>query len=144
MLIDATQFPLVWIKLMKIDPDPNASPFAKFEALLARKEIFVLINDEGIDKEEHEHSHTKEDAKQTTLWMKRNKADLKAYIKAGIYIEPNAAKRLAAKAFTMVYEKFWGYPMLIVPSKDEAMALARKLLPDEQGDRDAPSVDSFR
>ncbi|WP_372387235.1 hypothetical protein [Xanthomonas axonopodis] len=132
MLIDTTEFPLVWMSLKKSSPDSDASQFAEFEALLARKEVFVIINDEGLDGEEH--SHTKEEAKQTTLWMKRNKPALKAYIKAGIYIEPNAAKRLATKAFAVVFEKFWGYPMLIVATKDEALTLAQRLL---QGKLDA-------
>jgi hypothetical protein len=129
MLIDATQFPLVWMRFSKRGSDPNASPFAEFEVLLARKEMFVLINDEGLDKGEREHS--KGEAKQITLWMKRNKTDLRTFIKAGIYIEQNAAKRLAAKVFASVYEKFWGYPMLIVATKDEALTLARTLLSDE-------------
>lgn len=131
MLINATQFPIVWIKMMKSNPITNISPLDEFEALLAKKTVFVLINDEGIDKEEREHSHTKEEAKHITLWMKRNKRDLKAYIKAGIYIEPNMTKRLAAKAFSLVFEKFWGYPMVIVPTKEEALILAKTLLAGE-------------
>lgn len=131
MLIDATHFPIVWIKMMTSSPVVDATPLAEFEALLAQKKPFVLINDEGIDKEEREHSHTKEEAKHITLWMKRNKADLKAYIKSGIYIEPSMAKRLAAKAFTLVFEKFWGYPMVIVATKEEALMLAQTLLAEE-------------
>jgi hypothetical protein len=141
MLIDATQFPLVWMQLSKQGNDLDASPLAEFEALLARKEVFVLINDEGLDKGEREHS--KEEAKQITLWMKRNKADLQTFIKAGIYIEPNAAKRLAAKAFASVYEKFWGYPMLIVATKDDALTLARTLLPSEYEGKGTQSVGSY-
>ncbi|MDN7669591.1 hypothetical protein QZM08_25345 [Burkholderia vietnamiensis] len=132
MLIDGTQFPLVWMRLNAPGTDPEASPFAEFEALLARKEVFVLLNDEGLDKSEHEHSP--EEMKQTSLWMKRHKSELRAFVKAGIYIEPSTAKRLATKAFTMVYEKFWGYPMLMVATKDEALALAQKLLLGEQAD----------
>jgi hypothetical protein len=29
--------------------NPADTPFSDFEALLARKEVFVLINDEGLD-----------------------------------------------------------------------------------------------
>ena len=133
MLIDSTQFPLVWIQFSKSPSTPNAPLFAEFEALLARREVFVLINGEGLDKDEKEHS--KEETKQTTLWMKRNKAELRAFIKAGIYIEPNAAKRLAAKAFAVVFEKFWGYPMRIVATKDEAVALAQSLLAQQHAEK---------
>jgi len=132
MLIDASKFPLVWMRLNAPGTDPTASPFAEFELLLARKELFVLLNDEGLDKGEHEHSP--EERKQTSLWMKRHKSELRAFVKAGIYIEPNTAKRLAAKAFARVYQKFWGYPMLTVATKDEALVLARMLLLGEQTD----------
>ncbi|ARP82321.1 hypothetical protein CAL12_16850 [Bordetella genomosp. 8] len=126
MLMDVSKFPLVWMELNAPGPDPGASPFAEFEALLARKEVFVLLNDEGLDSGAPEHSP--EEMKQASLWMKRHKSELRAFVKAGIYIEPNAAKRLATKAFALVYEKFWGYPMLTVETKDEALTLARKLL----------------
>lgn len=132
MLIDATQFPLVWMRINAQSNAPEASPFAEFEALLARKEVFVLLNDEGLDKGEHEHSP--EEMKQTSLWMKRHKSELRAFVKAAIYIESSTAKRLATKAFSLVYEKFWGYPMLMVATKDEALALAKKLLPGDQAD----------
>lgn len=133
MLIDASQFPMVWMRLNAPGADPTVSPFAEFEGLLARKEVFVLLNDEGLDKgEQGEHEHPQEEMKQTSLWMKRHKSELRAFVKAGIYIEPNTAKRLATKAFALMYEKFWGFPMLTVATRDEALALARKLLPGEQ------------
>ncbi|MEJ2631661.1 MAG: hypothetical protein P8011_11145 [Acidihalobacter sp.] len=130
MQIDASRFPLVWMRLNAPVTDPEASPFAEFEALLARKEIFVLLNDEGLDEGDHEHSP--EEMKQASLWMKRHKRELRAFVKAAIYIEPNTAKRLATKAFTLVYEKFWRYPMLMVATKDDALVLAQQLLRDEQ------------
>ena len=126
MLIDTSQFPLVWMQLNAPVAEPEASPFSEFEALLARKEIFVLLNDEGLNKDEHEHSP--EQMKQMSRWMKRHKSELRAFVKAAIYIEPNIAKRLAAKAFALVYEKFWGYPMLLVATKDDAQVLAQELL----------------
>ncbi|WP_115718848.1 hypothetical protein [Gallaecimonas mangrovi] len=130
MFIDASQFPIVWMRLNVPGTDPEASPFAEFEALLARKRVFVLLNDEGLDKGDHQHSS--EEMKQTSRWMKRHKSELRAFVKAGIYIEPSTAKRLATQAFTRVYEKFWGYPMLMVATKDEALALAQTLLSSEQ------------
>ncbi|MFC3024375.1 hypothetical protein ACFODT_11125 [Vibrio zhugei] len=130
MQIDTSQFPLVWMCFNTPSADANASPFADFEALLARKTVFVLLNDEGLDKGDHEHSS--EDMKQTSRWMKQHKSELTAFVKAAIYIEPNLAKRVATKAFALVYEKFWGYPMLMVASKDEALTLAETLLSDQK------------
>lgn len=132
MSIDATQFPLVWIQLKAPSGGEGASPFAEFEALLARKESFVLLNDEGLDRGEHDHSP--QDMKQASLWMKRHKRELRSFVKASIHIEPSATKRMATKAFSLVYEKFWGYPMLMAETKEEALALAQRLLSGEQAD----------
>jgi len=125
MRIDATQFPFVW--LQKTTPGHSQDEsLAEFEALLARNEPFVLISNEGLDKEQPEHSPG--ELKQIALWMKRHKSELKRYVKASIHIESSLAKRLAGKAFAIMYEKFWGYPMLIATTEDEALALARKLV----------------
>ncbi|MHC8380606.1 hypothetical protein [Pseudomonas sp. LB3P14] len=129
MLIDASRFPLVWMQIATPSKNPGDSPFAEFEALLARKEPFVLLNDEGLHQGSHEHSP--DEMKQTSLWMKRHKSDLRTFVKASIHIEPSTPKRLAARAFAIVYEKFWGYPMLMTATKKEALALAQKLLAKE-------------
>lgn len=125
MRIDATHFPFVWLQKTTLGHSQEES-LAEFEALLARNEPFVLISNEGLDKEQPEHSP--EELKQITLWMKRHKSELKRYVKASIHIESSLAKRLAGKAFAIMYEKFWGYPMLIATTEDEALVLARKLL----------------
>jgi hypothetical protein len=131
MLIDATEFPLVQLRLKGSDIDPEISPFDVFEALLARKEAFVFINDEGLG-EKDEHKHSQEKKKQASLWMKRHKSELRSFVKALICVEPDTAKRLAAKAFAPMYEKFWGYPMLMVATEEQALDLARKLLKGKQ------------
>jgi hypothetical protein len=47
---------------------------------------------------------------------------------AMILIEPNAAKRLGFKAFAVVFAKFWGYPLLLASSREQATEMARELL----------------
>lgn len=125
MRIEANQFPLVWLRKTTQGYSQEHS-LAQFEALLARHEPFVLLSNEGLDKEQTEHSS--DEMKQMALWMKRHKSELKRYVKASIHIESSLTKRLAGKAFSVVYEKFWGYPMLMTATEDEALVLAEKLL----------------
>lgn len=125
MRIDATQFPFVWLQKTTLG-DSQEKSLAEFEALIARNEPFVLLSNEGLDKEQPEHSP--DEMKKMALWMKRHKSELKRYVQASIHIEPSLTKRLAGKAFAVVYEKFWGYPMLMTATEDEALALAHKLL----------------
>jgi|SRR5450830_1396304 len=126
MLVDATQFPFVWMKTGPSSQTTADNPFEAFEALLARQEMFVLLNEEGLRAERHEH--TPEERKQLSLWMKRHKGPVRAFVKAAIYVEPNTLTRLATQPFTLIYEKFWGYPMLITASREDAMTRARELL----------------
>jgi len=129
VLIDTTQFPLVWMQIAAPSNKPGDSPFAEFEALLARKEVFILLHEE--DLVEGEHEHCSEEMEQTSLWMKSHKDELRAFVKASIHIEPSTAKRLPSKALAVAYEKFWGYPMLIAATKEEALAMVQKLLAGE-------------
>jgi hypothetical protein len=129
VLIDTTQFPLVWMQIAASSNKAGDSSFAEFEALLARKEVFVLLNEE--DLVEGEHEHWSEEMEQTSLWMKSHKDELRAFVKASIHIEASTAKRLPSKALAVAYEKFWGYPMLMTATKEEALTLARKLLASE-------------
>jgi len=125
MLIDSSTFPLVWLRRDTGAADSDAL-FAAFEQLLARRQAFVLLSDAGFDDEGHEHAQ--EERKRMTLCMKKNKAALRAYICGMVLIEPSAAKRLAGKAFAVMFGKFWGYPLHFGDSGDDALDIARSLL----------------
>ncbi|AYW18956.1 hypothetical protein DTA24_10005 [Klebsiella sp. P1CD1] len=53
---------------------------------------------------------------------------LNAFVKATFYIKPNKAKRAEATPFARGYIKFWGYPMLIADSSQEALLIAEDVL----------------
>jgi len=107
-----------------IHTDDNG--FAALETLLARAEPFVLLDDERSNGEAHEHSP--EEKKQLSLWMKRHKTSLRSFVKAQIHIEPDVTKQQAAKAFARMFEAFWGYPLLVEASREDALKLAHRLL----------------
>ncbi|MEG0859770.1 MAG: hypothetical protein RSD81_10360 [Pseudomonas sp.] len=126
MVIDSTRFPMVWMKIGTSGIHTDDEGFTAFEALLARAEPFVLLDEERADQEQSEHSH--EEQKQLSLWMKRHKSALRSYVKAQIHIEPDIIKQQAAKLFAVKFEYFWGYPLLVVDSRADGLALARQLL----------------
>jgi len=126
MFIDSSTFPLVWMRQIASANDTAQAPFDEFANLLARKQAFVFLSDDGFN----DHEHTQEERKQTSLWMKKNKVEIRAFIKGMILIEPNAGKRLASKAFAIMFGKFWGYPLLVTASQEEALETAQRLLKD--------------
>lgn len=130
MKMDASQFPYVWVDFTHSHAEPehdHKKDFERFEALLARKEAFVFLSRTA---EEDDHEHTQEEKKQVSLWMKKHKQALRTYVKGMVHIEPGSAKRLAMRAFATAFSKFWGYPMLVAGSEEEAMGFARHLLLD--------------
>ncbi len=125
MSMNSSDFPLVWMNLTQEPGHDHQKDFEEFEANLQRGEPFVLLTD-TVPAEDHEHSP--EDKKRTALWMKKNKVELRRLVLAMILVEPNSAKRLGFKAFAVIFAKFWGYPMLLAASRDQAIEMARELL----------------
>ncbi|AYM14706.1 MULTISPECIES: hypothetical protein [Agrobacterium] len=125
MSMDNSKFPFVWMSLVHEPGHDFRQDFEEFEANLKRGEPFVLLTDSA-PSEDHEHSQ--EEKKYTSLWMKKHKVELRKLVLAMILIEPSAAKRVAFKAFGVVFAKFWGYPLILASSREEALETAEKLL----------------
>ena len=128
MSMNSANFPFVWMRFSQQPGHDHEEIFAEFEANLQRGEPFVLLTDTP-PSEDHEHSP--EDKKRTVLWMKKHKAELRRLVLAMIMVEPSPAKRLAHKAFATVFAKFWGYPLLLAASREQAIEMARELLPQD-------------
>ena len=75
-----------------------------------------------------DHEHSPEEKKRTALLMKKHKLELRKLVLAMILVEPSSAKRLGLKAFAVLFSKFWGYPLLLASSRDQAIEMARELL----------------
>ncbi|MCA8862661.1 MULTISPECIES: hypothetical protein [unclassified Halomonas] len=128
MSMDSSDFPLVWMNITQEPGHDHQQDFDEFEANLQRGEPFVILSDTP-PAEEHEHSP--EEKKHLALWMKKHKVELRKLVLAMIQIEPNQAKRMSYKAFAVLFAKFWGYPLLLAASREEAIEMARELLPKE-------------
>ncbi|MGA9700734.1 hypothetical protein [Pseudomonas sp.] len=132
MRLDSTTFPVVKIVFDAPNEGGTEDAYRVFEALLAREQAFVLLHEKSVDENNHAHSH--EERKQASIWMKKNKQALRAFVKGMIQVEPSAAQRLALKPFALMFGKAWGYPLLVVESKDQAWALARDVLDERVSD----------
>jgi hypothetical protein len=128
MLVDDTQFPIVRMHYNRADDRGDEVSFQIFEDLLERQQLFVLI---GLGAEA-EKAQSNEERKRLTLWMKRNRQALHIYVRAMVYVEPNPAKRFLAHTSAPIFQKFWGYPILVAASEAEAEGVAARLLAGEQ------------
>jgi len=127
MFLNAEEFPIVKLSYDQGLAQTEDEAFAAFERLLDREAPFVIIAEGAVPDDAH-HDHDPAERKKLALWSKKNRQRLRAFVKAMIYIEPSAAKRLAMKAFQVVSEKFWGYPLLVAASETEALDKAKELL----------------
>ncbi len=125
MSMNSSNFPFVWMNFSQEPGHDHEKDFEEFEANLQRGEPFVLLSDSAPTEE---HEHTPLEKKRTSLWMKKHKAELRRLVLAMVLVEPNTAKRLSFKAFAVVFAKFWGYPLLLAASREEAMEIAKELL----------------
>lgn len=127
-MMNSSNFPFVWISLSHDSGHDPQKDFEEFEANLKRGEPFVLLS-ESTHAGEHDE-YKPEERKRLSLWMKKNKNDLRKLVMAMIVVEPNAAKRLGFKAFSVVFTKFWGYPLMLASTREEATDIAKGLLPE--------------
>ncbi|MDR6497417.1 hypothetical protein J2785_000559 [Burkholderia ambifaria] len=127
MQIVTTEFPFVWLRYSGSTHTDPARLLAELDALLARRERFVLLTDDapsGDDRGAGDHEMRKQLAK----WSKANRVQSREWIPAMIAIEPDAARRVALDAFSGAFEKVWGYPLNAAATRDDALALAQRLL----------------
>ncbi|MEG0858496.1 MAG: hypothetical protein RSG92_04190 [Pseudomonas sp.] len=127
MYVDASNFPIV---RMEMDPAlsmPIEEVLACIGKLLAGDQPFVFVG-EGFPDDDPRDSNSIEERRQVTLWMKANKAQIRKLIRAQVQIVPNVRHWAGAVSFSVIFEKFWGYPMLVVATAQEAQEKAQSLL----------------
>lgn len=137
MLLQEDMFPIVRIHYDLAHPNGPMASLASFEAQLARAQPLVLIGS-GANRQRQDQ----EERRDIALWMKRHRDALRRLVLALVYVEHDAADRAVALAGADTYEKFWGYPMLVTASDDEALGLATRLLKGQSvGDTTVSSGD---
>lgn len=128
MYFDHQHFPLVWMRRAEDAGQPGVDPFQQLEGLMQRAQAFVLMSDLMPEPEQRNSARSQALLKQGSLWMKRNKAAIRRWIKAMIVIAPQPESQARVEAFADSYEKFWGYPLLHSASPLAAAAMAQQLL----------------
>ncbi|WP_076591717.1 hypothetical protein [Herminiimonas arsenitoxidans] len=130
MTLDTSNFPLVWMCRLAASTNQDAeNAFKQLDELLAKQQPFVLLSQDEVDEN---HEHSPQERKQITLWMKKNKSEIRTWIKGMVQIEPSTVKRLGMRAFAKTFAKFWGYPLFVVASKADALLAASLLLHEKQ------------
>ena len=131
MIIDDSKFPVVLVDFQHtLEPVENEThnhdnDMAAFTSLFESGKPFVMVSTGEAPEEKHKHS--REETRKINAWRKTNKEKLKC-IQATIQVEPSKVKRVGLTLFASVYEKFWGNPLLLAQTQEEALELAKNVL----------------
>jgi hypothetical protein len=127
MKINTDDFPRVRMDY-SIESDASSNDIlTAISKLLQKKQPFVFICS-GLPTESNKENDDVNERRKITTWMKDNKAAIGQLIKGHIHIIPEITKRTELESFSVTFERFWGYPMFIVATENEAREKANALL----------------
>lgn len=126
MQLDATQFPLVFLREHDEHLSHQAAE-AAFAALLDRGERFVLLTDH-LPGDHHRHDESHDDRKQRALFFKRNKQRLKDLCAGLVIITGDRSIPAAARLAVQTLGKVLGLGFAFVRDEREAKDRANALL----------------
>lgn len=127
MQIDATNYPIIRMDDASSQDMSVDTVLASLSELLARGNALVLWGDGELGEE----NGSVDDRRKVAMWMKANRDEIQRLIKGHVHVVADAEKRSAADAMSAVFIKFWGYPMFVVESVDDAFRKANALLANE-------------
>ncbi|CAI1004997.1 Uncharacterised protein [Serratia liquefaciens] len=126
MSLDSATFPLVWMRQQAAgEPKDTLAEFAEFSTLLQREQQFVLLCDRRMDESGEQD---RDERTQVALWKRDHREALAKWVKGMVLIEPDDMRRKAAEEFVDFASRFWGYPVMVVASEQQAHELAQRLL----------------
>lgn len=118
---DIREFPFVVFNQTAAQPGYARQWETEMVALLQNGQPFVVVYDQLLTDETHE------DRKHRGVWLKHNKEPLRRICKALISIEPDEERRSEVNAMSEIAVKAFGIPHEVVATRDEALAVARRL-----------------
>ncbi|HBO6774561.1 hypothetical protein FA454_32650 [Pseudomonas aeruginosa] len=123
MNIDTTEYPIVRMENARARPVEEV--LECISELLARGRPFVFVSQDAPDDDAEEHIDTR---RKIASWMKANRTEIRRLIKGHLQIVSEPDQRDGMQAFSVVFARFWGYPMFVVASVEAARAKAESLL----------------
>ncbi|MBU9553358.1 ATP--cob(I)alamin adenosyltransferase [Burkholderia multivorans] len=126
MRIDSLDFPFVWLSYGS-GASRGSDILSELERLLVCNDRFVLLSDD-MPAVQDPPAADADERKRFMQWTKCNRSRLKRQVSAMIAIEGDAASRRVLKDFSGVFQKIWGYPLLVASTRDIAFSAAKLLL----------------
>lgn len=131
MQIDTTEFPIVKMNYSVPYNTDFREVLHSLNELLSRQIPFVIIG-KG-ERSEKDEAQSRADRHEAGDWVKEHKEEIQKWIKMHFYVASDPVKVAEMEEFSVIFEKFWGYPLVVVPSVEEGYKRGRALLNSESG-----------
>ncbi len=125
-LFDTGEWPLVYGRFPELDEkDRVARVLGSLQSILDQKQRFVIAwIPAGHDHDDEPH----EDEKQSMIWLKRHRDELRTWCAGYLYITQDPALTALLNGRFPVVEKFLSFPKQVVGNREEARAVAKLML----------------
>lgn len=128
-LFDIGDWPVVHARFPELDEEDRVSRVLDgLQAVLNQNQKFVIIW--GMPRHDHD-DEPHADEKQSMIWLKRHKAELARWCAGYVYVTQDPELRRLLLGRFPVVEKFLSFPKRVTDHRDEALAIAQRLLQNE-------------
>lgn len=126
-LFDISTWPIVFARFPELDETDRVTRVLDgLQAIIDQKRRFVIVW--GMPRHDHD-DEPHEDEKQSMVWLKRNKKELRSLCAGYVYITQDPELRRLLEGRFPVVEKFLSFPKKVAGDRDEAWKYAQALLP---------------
>ncbi len=126
VLCDTHEWPTVYCRFPELDePDRVSRILGSLDAILAHKQAFVMVwTPASHDHDDEPH----EDEKQSVVWIKQRKADLRQFCAGYVYIATDTKLHALLEGRLQTVRRLYGFPMIVVSDRESARRHAQALL----------------
>lgn len=125
-LFDISAWPIVFARFPELEEGDRVNRVLNsLQAVLDQKQRFVIIW--GMPRHDHD-DEPHEDEKQSMIWLKRSKNELRALCAGYVYVTQDPELRALLNGRFPVVEKFLSFPKQVVDDREEAMRVAERFL----------------
>lgn len=125
-LFDISEWPIVYGRFPELDvPDRVRRTLASLDAILDQKQRFLIVwTPASHDHDDEPH----EDEKQSMIWLKRRKGDLRELCAGYVYVTTDPELRALLSSRFQTIRNLLSFPKLLADDRDQARQQAQALL----------------
>lgn len=125
-IFDISDWPVVYARFPELDENQRVERVLDgLQSVLGQQQRFVIVW--GMPRHDHD-DEPHEDEKRSMVWLKRNRTELTTWCAGYVYVTQDPELRALLLGRFPVVEKFLSFPKCVTEDRNDALAIARRLL----------------